>query len=95
MKSLHYEYSNLGPDDVLEVRFAGQAIVQLLDDQNYRRYCCGESFSYYGGLATMSPCHLSPSRFGKWHLVIDSAANAQTEASVRLIQYVEESLAYS
>jgi hypothetical protein len=91
MKCLHYEYSNLGPEDVLEVTLDGSAKVQLLDELNYQRYCCGESFSYHGGLVTASPCPLSPPRFGKWHLVIDSADYARKlTASVRVIQFCGE-----
>jgi hypothetical protein len=93
MKSLHYEYSNLGPEDVLEITLDARATVQLLDEANYQRYCGGESFTYHGGLVTKSPCPLSPPRFGKWHLVIDfEEIDREVIASVRLIQFCGESV---
>src|SRR5687767_195887 len=93
MNCLHYEYSNIGPDDVLEITLNGEAKVQLLDDENYQRYAAEAPYTALGGVIKTSPCPLSPPRFGKWHLVIDFPSHAaQATASVRVIQFSGHSL---
>jgi Domain of unknown function (DUF1883) len=85
MNYLHKD-AHLGSDDVVEVTLNGQANVMLLDDINYSAYRSGRSFRYYGGLAKVSPCHLTPPHSGRWHVVIDLGGYAgSVRAGVRII----------
>ena len=70
MKYLHKE-AYLDPEDVVLVTLDRQANVMLLDDINYSAYRSRRSFRYYGGLAEVSPCRLSPPHGGHWHVVVN------------------------
>lgn len=70
MNYLHKEL-DLDAGDVVSVTLTGQANVMLLDGLNYSAYRRGDSFRYYGGLAKVSPCRLSPPHAGRWHVVVD------------------------
>ena len=75
MDFLHYSV-NLGPKDSVEVKLDKQANVCLLDGANFSRYKRGDTFSYYGGLARVSPFVIPAPRGGRWHLVIDQEGRA-------------------
>jgi hypothetical protein len=85
MNYLHYDFQ-IGPDDVVEVELDKQANVCLLDDANFSNYRRGGRYSYYGGLAEISPVRLSPPSPGHWNLVIDLGGyGGRVSASVRVI----------
>ena len=74
MKFLHFAVS-ARPIDVIEVTLSSQARVLLLDSSNFAAYRSGRRFRYLGGWAKVSPCRLSPSRSGQWHVVVDLAGH--------------------
>jgi hypothetical protein len=77
MDFLHAEY-DLGPNDVVRVTLDKAANVRLFDTPNFQRFRRGERCEFYGGEAQVSPCHLSPPRFDRWHVVIDLGGRAGT-----------------
>lgn len=86
MKFMHYEWSDIGPEDVIEITLSKQANVRLLDDANYHRYRRGASYNFKGGTQVETPAHLSPPHQGHWHLVVDLKGYAGSVAvDVRLI----------
>ena len=86
MNHLHSEL-DVGPGDDVVVTLDGQANVMLLDQANYDNYRNGRSFRYHGGLAKVSPTHLSPPHRGRWHVVVDLGGYAGTvRAAVQVVQ---------
>lgn len=85
MDHLHYPfYASRG--DTIEVTLDKQANVLLLDSSNYQHYCQNRQYNYFGGLAKVSPVHLSVPSTGNWHVVIDlGGGSGQIKASARLI----------
>jgi hypothetical protein len=78
---------NLGPDEVVIVTLDSQANVLLLDDGNFYNYQHGSNYTYYGGLAKVSPLRLKPPHPGHWHVVIDLGGYSGTvKASVSTIK---------
>lgn len=78
---------HLGPDEIVVVTLDSQANVLLLDDINFLHYQRGENYTYYGGLAKVSPLHLKPPHPGSWHVVIDLGGYSGTvKASVSTIK---------
>lgn len=71
MKFMHYEWYDLGPEDIIEVTLDKQANVRLVDSTNFDRYKRGDSYDFRGGTQVKTPAHLSPPHRGHWHLVID------------------------
>jgi hypothetical protein len=85
MNYLHYEF-DAGPNNVIEVTIDKQANVRIMDSINYQNYRVGQRYSYYGGLAKVSPVNMRPPYQGHWHLVIDLGGYAGTvRASMRII----------
>ena len=70
MSHLHYEI-DAGPEQVVEVTLDKQANVLLLDAENYEKYKSNQTYQYFGGLATSSPCRLRPPSQGHWHIAVD------------------------
>ncbi len=70
MKYLHYDLT-LDSNDVVVVTLDKQANVLLMDDSNFSSYKRGQRYTYYGGLAKVSPARISPPHAGNWHLAID------------------------
>lgn len=60
----------------VSVRLDIQANVQLMDDHNYRNYCNGGMYEYYGGLATRTPFNIVVPQSGTWNIVIDLGGNS-------------------
>jgi len=86
MKFMHYEWYDIGPEDIIEVTLDKQANVRLLNDTNYHKYKSGDSFDFRGGLAVTSPAHLSPPHRGHWHLCVDLMGYVgSVNVSVRII----------
>ena len=71
MNSLHYEWRNIGSDDVIEVTLDHHANVRLMDDANFQRYQRGEEYEFKGGDPPKSPALISPPLRGHWHLIVD------------------------
>ena len=71
MKYMHYEWNNIGPEDVIEITLDKQANIRLLDDTNFHRYHRGDSYDFRGGTQVKSPAHISPPTRGHWHIVVD------------------------
>lgn len=85
MRFIHYEF-NLGSNDAVEVRLDKQANVRLLDGPNFQRYRGRQQYTFYGGLATVSPVMLWAPHAGHWHVVIDRGGYAGTvSASARVV----------
>jgi hypothetical protein len=61
----------LSSNDVVEVVLDRQANVLLMDSVNLSSYKRGDRFTYYGGLARVSPAHLSAPYSGSWYVVLD------------------------
>lgn len=70
MKCLHWEFNTPGRA-VVQVELDRGANVLLLDSPNYARYRGGSDYKYRGGLAEVSPCHLTIPHPGAWHVVVD------------------------
>jgi hypothetical protein len=86
MNYLHYEWYDIGPDDLIEVTLDKQANVRLMDTDNFQSYHRSGQYRYFGGLQVRSPERYRPPSFGHWHLVIDLGGAAGTvNAGVRLL----------
>nr|DAT54032.1 MAG TPA: protein of unknown function (DUF1883) [Caudoviricetes sp.] len=70
---LKYNYSQeyLQKGDIVRVTLDKQANVILLDSSNYQNFRNGRRYSYYGGLAKVSPCDIVVPRTGQWYIVIN------------------------
>lgn len=84
MAHLHYQFTTKR-DSLIEVTLDKRATVLLLDAINYAHYRAGRPFDSQGGLAKISPLHISPPHAGRWHLVIDGGDRAPVAASARLM----------
>ena len=71
MNFLHYEF-NLQAGDHVIVTLDKQANVQLMDTTNFSSYQSGRRYTYYGGLATVSPFSIQAPSSGNWHVAIDT-----------------------
>ena len=71
MNCLHYEWRNIGPEDIIEVTLDHHANIRLMDDANYHRYHKGDEYDFKGGIPIISPAHISPPQRGHWHLIVD------------------------
>jgi Domain of unknown function (DUF1883)/TIR domain len=86
MKFLHSSLGYCHRGDVLEVTLTRGANVRLLDSSNFQRYRRGDRHTFYGGLATRSPTHITVPRSGNWHAVVDmQGLRGSTRAGFRLI----------
>ena len=86
MKYLHYEWSDIGPEDIIEVTLDKQAHIRLIEDHEFSKYHRGNSYDFRGGQALVSPVHISPPHRGHWHLVIDlEGYMGSVNVSVRVI----------
>ena len=70
MNYLFYEV-DAGPQQVIQVTLDKQANVKVMDAANYHQYRSGRRYTYYGGLATVTPFRISPPSHGHWYVVID------------------------
>ena len=70
MKYLHWDFNTTGTA-VVEVELDRGANVLLLDSPNYARYRRGSDYKYRGGLAEVSPCHVTIPHAGVWHVIVD------------------------
>ena len=83
---LHQEFT-IDTDDMVEVTSDTQANVMLLSDADYSNYKAGRSYRYHGGFFTHFPARLSPTHFGRWHVVLDlGGGSATVRHSIRLIK---------
>lgn len=83
---LHYDI-NAGPNNVIQVFFNAPWVnVILLDNLNYQNYINKTPYTYFGGLAEISPFNIRPPRNDHWHLVVDQGGQPLTTgASVKII----------
>jgi hypothetical protein len=70
VKYLHWEFNTTGTA-VVEVQLDRGANVLLFDSHNYSLYRRGSDYRYRGGLAKVSPSHLTIPHAGSWHVVVD------------------------
>ena len=73
MKFMHYEWSHIGPSDIIEITLDKQANVYLLDETNYHKYKNNKPYTAVGGTQVKTPAHISPPSIGHWHLCVDLA----------------------
>lgn len=85
MNYLYWDLGNIGPENVIEVTLDKQANVILLNTINYSNYKHGRKYTYYGGLAKVSPIRLSPKNFDHWYVVVDLGGySGKVRASVNV-----------
>ena len=59
----------------VQVKLNYAANVMLMDKYNYERYRDDDSFEYYGGYATKSPCNIEIPYSDRWFLIIDNGGD--------------------
>lgn len=67
----YYHLGHLYGGEIIEVSLSLSANVCLLNSWNFYKYKNGDSFSYYGGHATSSPCRLYVPHADDWYVTID------------------------
>jgi len=83
---LQYDFQ-LSSNDVVEVVLDRQANVLLMDSANLSSFKRGDRYTYYGGLAKVSPVHLSAPYSGSWYVVLDFLGyTGSVRAGVRAIR---------
>ncbi|MGN9161235.1 DUF1883 domain-containing protein [Clostridium sulfidigenes] len=73
-----YGDGNYNEGDVIVVKLDKQANVILLDPTNFSNFKNGRKYSYYGGLAKVSPFEIIVPRTGHWYLVVNLGGYAGT-----------------
>lgn len=77
----HYDLGFLAPiaeTIIVEVELNYSANIYLLEDENYEKYLDCDDYTYYGGLATVSPYRIKIPHSGFWHLAIDNGDDDMT-----------------
>lgn len=72
MQFNHHDLGQIDGGSTVIVTLVGtEANVQLMDENNFRRYRRGDSFKYVGGHYKQSPVRLATPYAGHWHVAVD------------------------
>ena len=87
MKFLHTDLGYRKRGEIVEVTLSGNAAnVLLLDSSNFLAYKNRHRYTYYGGLAKISPVRLPIPANGHWHIAVDTQGHsASIRVSVRIL----------
>ena len=83
MQYLHEAFTG-GRGSVVTIEVDRQASVFLLDPPKYLAFKAGRQFRYHGGRMVKSPCHMSPSRSGIWHVVVQPEPGTRTRVAINV-----------
>lgn len=87
VKFLHTDLGYRKHGEIVEVTLSGNAAnVLLLDSSNFLAYKNRRRYTYYGGLAKISPVRLPIPSNGHWHIAVDTQGlSGNTRVSVRVL----------
>ena len=71
MKKHLHKVVVLEKNDILKFQLDSNAMVSLMDAENYVNYCEGLDYDFYGTNVNSSPFHMTAPYPGHWHIVVE------------------------